>query len=187
MAASGAAATVARGHVLLAVCCALYLAWWALFFRPNTRIEGPLYWFGVALILGAAVCGVIGCFSAGGALSQLPGAEGFSPLPYLVAGAVAYVVLAAVTSKLLDRQITTELLLIVAWCAFECAVVGALSAGAISQQRAVALYVTVGVLVVASLVCYVLYYRLGPWPAFFDGTVPLVSVGIAAVVIASSL
>jgi len=40
---------------------------------------------------------------------------------------------------------------------------------------------------VASLVCYVLYYRLGPWPAFFDGTVPLVSVGIAAVVIASSL
>lgn len=178
MAASGAAATVARGHVLLAVCCALYLAWWALFFRPNTHIEGPLYWFGVALILGAAVCGVIGCFSAGGALSQLP---------YLVAGAVAYVVLAAVTSKLLDRQITTELLLIVAWCAFECAVVGALSAGVISQQRAVALYVTVGVLVVASLVCYVLYYRLGPWPAFFDGTVPLVSVGIAAVVIASSL
>ena len=64
---------------------------------------------------------------------------------------------------------------------------GALSAGVISQQRAVALYVTVGVLVVASLVCYVLYYRLGPWPAFFDGTVPLVSVGIAAVVIASSL
>ena len=64
---------------------------------------------------------------------------------------------------------------------------GALSAGVISQQRAVALYVMVGVLVVASLVCYVLYYRLDPWPAFFDGTVPLVSVGIAAVVIASSL
>lgn len=63
MAASDAAATVARGHVLLAVCCALYLAWWALF-RPNTHIEGPPLLVRVALILGAAVCGAIGCRSS---------------------------------------------------------------------------------------------------------------------------
>lgn len=187
MSASGAAATVGRGHVLLAVCCALYLAWWALFFRPGSRIEGPLYWFGVALILGAATCGIAGCFLAGGALSQLPGAQTFSPLPYLVAGVVTYLVLAFVTNGLFDRPITTELVLIVAWCAFECAVVGTLSAAAISQQRAVVLYVLVGVLAVASLICYVLYYRLGPWPAFYDGMVPLISVGIAAVIVAASV
>jgi len=187
MSASGAAATVGRGHVLLAVCCALYLAWWVLFFRPGSHIEGPLYWFGVALILGAATCGIIGCFSAGGALSQLPGAQAFSPVPYLVAGVVAYLVLAFVTNGFLDRPITTELVLIVAWCAFECAVVGALSAATVSQQRAVMLYVLVGALVVASLVCYVLYYRLDSWPAFYDGMVPLVSVGIAAVIVATSV
>lgn len=187
MSASDAVATVGRGHVLLAVCCALYLAWWALFFRPGARIEGPLYWFGVALILGAAVCGIAGCFSAGGALSQLPGAQAFSPVPYLVAGVVSYLVLAFVTRGFFDRPITTELVLIVAWGAFECAVVGALSASTISQQRAVVLYVLVGVLAVASLVCYVLYYRLGPWPAFYDGMAPLVSAGMAAAIVAASV
>jgi len=141
----------------------------------------------VVLILGAAACGIVGCFSAAAALSQLPGAEAFSPIPYFVAGVVAYLVLAFVTNRFFGRPITTELMLVVAWCAFECAVVGALSFVDISQQRAVVLYVLVGVLAVASLVCYVLYYRLDPWPAFYDGMAPLVSVGVAAVIIAASV
>ena len=45
----------------------------------------------------------------------------------------------------------------------------------------------VGVLVVVSLVCFVLYCWLGPAASFADGMVPLVAVGIESVVLVALL
>jgi hypothetical protein len=42
--------------------------------------------------------------------------------------------------------------------------------------------VLIALLACASLVCYVLYYRLDPLPAFIDGTVPLVAAAIESAV-----
>ncbi len=45
----------------------------------------------------------------------------------------------------------------------------------------------VGVLVVVSLVCFVLYCWLGPAASFVDGMVPLVAVGVESVVLVALL
>lgn len=45
----------------------------------------------------------------------------------------------------------------------------------------------VGVLVVVSLVCFVLYCWLGPAASFADGMVPLVAVGIESVALVALL
>ena len=38
-----------------------------------------------------------------------------------------------------------------------------------------------------SLVCYVLYYRLGALPSFVDGCIPLALIGVVSVVIAGCI
>lgn len=178
-------AAVARGHVLLALCAACYLVWWCIFFRPNVQVEGPLRWVGYALFALMVVLGAWGPVSAATSLGELPGAQGLRFWPFWVAAVLGYVVALLVTRGVFGRQVTTELVLIVAWCAFECAVVAALSRGTIAGGTAVVLYVLVALLTVASLVCYVLYYRVPEWPSFFIGMVPLVAVGIVAAVFAT--
>ncbi|MCI6680946.1 MAG: hypothetical protein MR472_00725 [Parafannyhessea umbonata] len=49
----------------------------------------------------------------------------------------------------------------------------------------VALLAVVGFAV--SLVCYVLYYRLGALPSFVDGCIPLALIGVVSVVIAGCI
>lgn len=169
----------------MAVCAVLYLVWWIIFFRPGKApVQGSLYTFGVACIVGAAVTGVVGCFSAGGALQSLPGCGKVSFLPFVVGAPVAYVVALVVTAAFLHRRVTTELLLIVLWCAFELAVVRGLSVGVLGTGAARALVLVVLALTAASLVCYALFYRLPAMAGFVDGMVPLVSVGTAAITIA---
>lgn len=183
--ASEALARVVRGHGLLLACAVLYLVWWAVFFRPDAgRVTGALYGFGAACLVGAAVCGLVGVFVAASALGSLPGASRVSGWAFALGGVVGYLVLLALTAGVFRRQVTTELLLIDAWGAFELCVVATLSAsGAVGGDQTEALFVLVGVLVAASLVCYVLYYRLGPVVSFVDGAVPLVAVGVESAVL----
>lgn len=167
-------------HLLLAVCCALYLTWWSVFFRPRPeRPHGLEYGFGVALIVGAAVCGLVSVVLMGRALAELP-----STVPAAVlwpCAAVAYLVLAYMSARFLDRPVTTELLLIVAWTALEVAVVGAV-AGTGEANLVPVLTAVVVAACVGSLVCYLLYYRLDGWAAFLDGCGPLVAIGVLSVV-----
>lgn len=184
-----ALARVWQGHALLAACAVLYLAWWVVFFRPGaTRPAGTLYAFGVACILGAVACGLAGVFRAAGALGALPGAGSVPGWAFAIGGVVGYVALLALTAGVFQRQVTTELLLIDAWGAFELCVVASLAAsGSLAGGAASAMYALVALLVVASLVCYVLYYRLGPVASFVDGMVPLVAVGVESVVLVAML
>lgn len=175
---------LAQGHGLLAVCAVFYLAWWFEFFRPrDVRPQGLEYGIGVALIVIAACAGLFGvvriCTGLGGMPNRIPTSA------LWLGAAAAYVVLAVVTKRALDRPITTELLLIVAWAALEVAVAGALLA--VGSHFAVPLLAITILGAAGSMVCYVLYYRLAGWPAFYDGCGPLVAVGIIAAIVASVL
>lgn len=175
---------LAIGHGLLALCAAFYLAWWFEFFRPReVRPAGLEYGFGVALIVCAVICGLLAVVRICTTLGSLPNAIPAMALwPCAIA---AYAILAVVTSRVLDRPITTELLLIVAWAALEVAVVGALLA--VSAPFALPLLVLALVGFVGAMVCYLLYYRLSGWPAFLDGCGPLVAVGVIAGIAAATL
>lgn len=187
--AESALARVWQGHALLAACAVLYLTWWVVFFRPGaTRPAGALYAFGVACILGAVACGLAGVFRAAGALGELPGAGSVPGWAFAIGGVVGYVALLALTAGVFQRPVTTELVLIDAWGAFElCVVTSLATSGSLAGWAAPALYALVALLVVASLVCYVLYYRLGPVASFVDGMVPLVAVGVESVVLVAML
>lgn len=187
--AGSALARVWQGHALLAACAALYLVWWVLFFRPEgSKPAGALYTFGVACILGASPCGLAGVFGATAALGELPQAGSVPGWAFALGGVAGYLVLLALTAGVFHRQVTTELLLIDAWGAFELCVVASLTAaGALGSAAVPAMYALVGVLVVVSLACYVLYYRLGPAASFVDGMVPLVAVGVVSVVLVALL
>ena len=51
--------TLVWGHAALAVCAALYLAWWWTFFNPALpKATGALYAMGVGFILGAVAFGI---------------------------------------------------------------------------------------------------------------------------------
>lgn len=164
---------IEQGHLWMAACAALYLAWWTMFFRPRAeKPRGVERAIGVALILAAVVCG---CAGAVGLARSAAG------LPHAVEGAVvalvgfaAYAALAAVTRAVLKRPVTTELVLIVAWAALEWFVLDG-AAGAGLAVGVPALLVTLALLF--SMACYVLYYRFRGWAAFADGCGPLVAVG----------
>lgn len=174
---------IIQGHALLLVCSVLYLAWWSLFFRPDAQVTGWPRTAGIACIVVAALCGVGGLVAAGRALPALYGSDRHQvPLwAFVLLGVAAYVLLLAITSGPLQRQVTSELLLIVLWATFEACVIASLaSSGTLSPVWILVLAVVVAGFFLSALVCYVLYYRLPPMPAFIDGMVPLILVGTEA-------
>lgn len=177
-------AQIQQGHIALAVCAALYLVWWAIYFRPGAA-ETPsvVRAVGVACILGAIVTGffaVVRIVQAQGGLQLL-----VSAWMFVVAGLVVYFVLLAITKLAFGRPVTTELALIVGWLVLEAIALEALFAcGAVGTTMLVVLAIIVALAAVGALICYVLYYQL-PMPAsFFDGCGPLVAVLVVSVVLA---
>lgn len=178
------------GHALLLACAVLYVIWWCVFFNPNVQVKGGLLRnFGVACILVAAVAGIAGvvldCLGISG-LSAFPVHGGIRVWPLAIGGVVVYIALAAATSQLLHRPITTELLLIVMWVTLElCTLIVLHDSGALGLPVAVVLAAILLILFIADMACYLAYYHLPPMPAFIDGTVPLIAVAaFSAVVVA---
>lgn len=176
---------LALGHGAFALCAILYLAWWWIFFRPETI--GPsavTRVFGIVCIVGAAICGiasvVIICLSLGG-LPRLRSTIG--NLWIVIGGALVYAALLLLTSNVFHRPVTTELILIVGWATMEAAVLATLYGSMrISGAALAVLAIIVAVVFVGSLVCYMLYYNLEPWPSFIDGLIPLASAGVVSVI-----
>ena len=169
--------TLVWGHAALAVCAALYLAWWWTFFNPAMpKATGALYAVGVGFILGAVAFGIAAVVLLAMGLGALAGAPQVgSAAPgwaFAVGGVLAYV--------------TTELLLFVLWAALELAVANALlGAGALPVGAFWVLAAVIVLVTAANLVCYVLYFRLGPLASFVDGAAPLAVVGVLAAVLAA--
>ena len=173
-------ADIDAGHVWMTVCAVLYLAWWTVFFRPRAaKPRGAERAIGVALILGAVVCGLLGVAGLVRNASALPHAasSGFIAL----VAVVVYFVALAVTLKAFDRPVTTELLLIVAWAALEWFVLDGVAAAGVDVALPTAL---VALAFFFSMVCYALYYRLDGWAAFLDGCGPLAAVGVLSLAFA---
>ena len=174
------------GNILLILCCAFYLAWWIVAFRPVGAVKGlrsgwlliPAAVFGIAAVL--TICRGI---SATDHESMLFPAVGIA-----VAGIIAYFVLLAGTWLIMQRPVTTELFLIVGWAALAAAEISALyGRGAYGMTAALAFIGCVIVMAVISLVCYLLYYNLDSVKGYYDGMIPLVIVAVVTVVMSVTM
>lgn len=177
-------AQMRQGHALMVACCALYLAWWAIFFWPKVsggEAHGALRTIGIIAILGAVACGLFGATRICGGAASL--ASSGAVIGCLVGSVVLYIALLAITQRALQRQPTTELVLFVAWLGMEALSVLALGGAGQTGTATLAAELAVAGFVV-SLVCYVLYYRLDPLPSFVDGCIPLALIGVVSVVVA---
>ncbi len=100
------------------------------------------------------------------------------------AGIISYVLLLAITSKLLYRQVTSELFIIIGWTVLELCFVNAMyRCGIIEKEAVVGLFAGIIVVAVLSIICYLLYYKLEYVKGYYDGMIPLVLVGIMVAII----
>ena len=171
---------ILTGNILFIVCCLFYIAWWLLAFKPTGAITGfKTGW----LLIPAFVTGLLGVIWAiQGIVAKPPGNQLLPGLVILVGGGVFFLILLIVTVWLFKRQPTTELILIVGWGIFALAEVNALFGfGLFSQGRAIGFIAVIGLAVLISLVCYVLFFRLDNLAGYIDGMIPLL---LAALIMA---
>ncbi len=168
---------ILTGNILLIICCAFYLAWWIMAFKPTGAVKGmrsgwlllPAVIFGVATILQ-----IVRGSSAADRQSVL-----FSQTAVLIGGVIVYIVLLAATRLLLNRQVTTELFLIVGWTVLMFLEMNALFAqGQYSRTAAIVMLVVTVFAAAVSLVCYLLYYNLDSMRGYVDGMVPLLIITV---------
>jgi len=89
------------------------------------------------------------------------------------------VILAVITVAVFKRQMTSELLLFVFWGALALAEVNVLyGSHQLPAAAALVLAALIVAVVAASLVCYVLFYRLEPRLVFWDGAIPLLLIAL---------
>lgn len=165
------------GNILFIVCCGFYLAWWLLAFKPDSAITGiKTGW----LLLPACFAGLLGVILAlSGILAKTPGRP-LLPRGFILFGGIAlFCILLAVTVLLLRRPATSELLLIVGWSMLAVAEINTLfGAGFFSHRLSVGFLTGIGVVLIVSLVCYTLYYRLDSRAGYIDGMIPLILGGL---------
>ena len=161
------------GTESLIACCAFYLIWWVLAFKPDGRKMTTWFWLVFAAIFGLA--GVV--ITVMGINSEKPGRSLFGIGP-MIAGIVIYAVLLYVTSHFMHRQVTTELILIVGWAVLEISALDTMqcfnSVGGITTKTALILMAVVILMAVASMVAYLLYYGLDAVKGYIDGMIPLI-------------
>lgn len=126
-----------------------------------------------------AIDGVEGLNRAG-EISRFSGSRSVAlpPIPFL----------AVLTSRLLQRPTTTELLLIVMWITLElCALTMLHSSGALGATAAIVLAIILLILLIADMACYLAYCHLPPMPAFIDGTAPLIAVTVFSEIVVAMI
>ncbi len=165
-----------ESSLLLIICCAFYLAWWLLAFKPTGAVKGMKTGW---LLIPAFAAGLAAIFLAIGGIQAVPAGAAVSPGLIFWGGIAAYLILLAITRLLLKRPVTTELFLIVGWAMLALSEINALyGTGRFSQRPATFFAAAIGAAALASLVCYVLYYDLGSRAGYFDGMIPLLLVGL---------
>lgn len=162
------------GNILLIVCSLCYLAWWVVAFKPSGAGRGMTTGL---LLLAAMVTGVVAVMLTIKGINASPHETTLIPPNYILWGGVAaYAVLLVITGVFFKRQVTSELFLIIGWAMLELSALNALyGSGRFGLRTAIAFSVVIGIAVVVSLVCYVLYYRLGATAGYLDGMIPLMT------------
>lgn len=168
---------ILTGNVFLILCCVFYLAWWMIAFKPEGAVKGmksgwlllPAVVFGIAAILQ-----IVRGSSAADSQAML-----FSRTVVLIGSVIVYIVLLAATRLILNRQVTTELFLIVGWTVLMFLEINALFAqGQYTRTAAIVMLVATVIAAAGSLVCYLLYYNLDSVSGYVDGMVPLLIVAV---------
>lgn len=169
-----------RGNVLLIICCAFYLAWWMIAFRPVGAVKGVKSGW---LLIPAMLAGLASLKMTIEGIGALEGGETLFPVGWVLgAGIAVYFFLLAVTLTAFKRPVTTELILIVGWAMLAMAEVDVLyGSGCLSHRGAAAFLLVILLAAAADLVCYVRYYNLSSSAGYVDGMVPL---ALAAVIMA---
>ena len=173
------------GEVLLVVCSVSYLVWWTITFRPSVRTPP-----GGGLFLAGAVIGGLGglVLLAVGIAALLPKASSPALGATIVGGVVVGALLLHVTSSVAHRPVTTELPLIVVWTTMQLAAgITLQTAGVLESSTASTWMVATAIAALVGLVCYLIFYRLDPIPAYWVGMVPLVVDGLVAALLAALL
>lgn len=174
-----AAKRIVQSNLLLIFCCAFYLAWWLLAFRPTGGIRGMKTGW---LLLPALAAGLAAVILAIQGIRSAPAGAVLIPSRLLLWGGIAlYVILLAVTRLLWKRPVTTELLLIVGWTILALSEISTLY-GTDRFPHGLSLFfaAAIGIAALISLVCYILYYNLGNRAGYFDGMIPLLLVALMA-------
>jgi hypothetical protein len=169
------------GEVLLVVCSVSYLVWWTITFRPSARTPG-----GGPFLAGAVLGGLGGlALLAVGIAALLPKASLLALGATIVGGVLVGALLLYVTSNVAHRPLTTELPLIVVWGTMQLAAgITLRTAGVLRAPAASAWIVAIAIATLVGLVCYLIFYRLDPIPAYWVGMVPLAVDGVVAAILA---
>ena len=104
----------------------------------------------------------------------------------IVGGVLVGALLLVVTSTVAHRPVTTELPLIVLWATAQLAAGITLRTGGVLSARAASAWiVATAIATLVGLACYLVFYRLGPVPAYWVGMVPLAVDGVVAAILAA--
>ena len=154
-----------KGSLMLALCCGIYLIWWSVAFRPEKTPHRVLE---VLLFLAVATSGICAVIWIVRGVNDIPDGRKFFPQTIIIiCGIAAYFLLLSATQVLLHRQVTTELLLIVAWAVLEFVTVNALyGAGIYSKTVTIVYFIIALAAAVFSMVCYLKYYEMEKLAAF---------------------
>jgi len=165
------------GNTLFVVCCAFYIGWWVLRFRPTNPIMGVRSGW---LLIPAAVAGIVGVFLIIWGVANFGSANALFRNGFVLVGWILFYVIAYIVTRwFFDRPVTSELILITGWAALALAEVNALYGTQILfRALAFVLIGVIGVILIACLICYVLYYRLDAKAGFVDGMIPLLLTGL---------
>ena len=108
---------------------------------------------------------------------------GIPGIVLITGGIILYVALLILTRVIFHRQVTSELFIIVGWAVLEIAAVNfACKIGVLQSAGFIAWAVTILIIAVISLICYILYYNLPYVKGYIDGCIPLVLVGAAMLI-----
>ena len=177
---------IITGQILLIICCIFYMIWWYRGFRPNVEAD-RLGGINGCLLLITAALGMAGIFFS---LMPTPETVGvkYKQMYILIGGVAAYIILMMITRYVFDRIVTSELFLIVGWTMLELSLLNRLSgSGLLSGTKLVAVYVSIALAFVISMILYVAYYRMEDNAAFYSAMVPLVTEAASMVVLVMML
>jgi hypothetical protein len=172
------------GNLLMFVTIVFYVTWWAVSFRPDGHGDPAA----AGIFLAAAFfSGIAAITLMSFGINSLSQAGKGIPLMYILLGAVAlFIILLVVTQIFFQREVTTELLLIIGWAALQGSAIAVLQgSGRFTLAQALTLAVLVLLATGVGMVCYVLHYRLEETARFWNGVIPLVvDEGVVAVFLA---
>jgi hypothetical protein len=166
--------SVFAGNLLLLICMIFYLVWWIVTFRPNSTDGGLIGAFSILVAFVTGIAAIV-LLSTGINLISQENVRGL-PVKFILLGAAAvFVVMLLVTSVGFHRIVTSELMIIHVWVALELsAAVVLYGTGHFGPGRAAVLAALLGIAFIVSMICYVLYYRMGEAASYRVGMVPLI-------------